>query len=101
MQMQGEGGHMLDSTAVLRDVELRLRALEDARQLQAMVDAAMAQLTEAKRRTAESEPGSLAEQQYLREAVEASSRLGLLREQLYGAQRELRRTAYLLELLAE
>lgn len=92
---------MLDSTAVLRDVELRLRALEESHHLQTMVDAAMAQLTEAKRRSAEAEPGSMAEQQYLREATETSGRLGLLREQLFAAQRELRRTAYLVQLLSE
>lgn len=92
---------MLDSTTILRDVELRLRALEEARQLQTMVDAALAQLQEAKHRAAGSEAGSMAEQQYLREAAEASGRLGLLREQLYSAQRELRRTAYLVQLLSE
>jgi hypothetical protein len=92
---------MQDTTTVLRDVELRLRALEEVRQVRTMAEGALAQLAEAKRRAAEAESGSLTEQQYLREATEASARLAALRESLFMAERELRRTTYLLHLLSE
>jgi hypothetical protein len=92
---------MQDTTMVLRDVELRLRALEEARQVRAMAAGAMAQLRAAKQRAAEAEAGSPLEQQYLREAADASTRVASLRESLSIAERELRRTAYLLELLSE
>ncbi|HWI61271.1 MAG TPA: hypothetical protein VNT75_05525 [Symbiobacteriaceae bacterium] len=92
---------MQDGTMILRDVELRLRALAEVRQLRTLVSGIAAQLQDAKLRAAEAEPGSSQEQQFLREAAEASGRLAVSREQLYAAERELRRTAYLLEILSE
>lgn len=85
--------------AILRDVELRLQALEETRRVEPMVSGALAQLQEAKLRAAQAESGSSWEQKYLKEAAEASERLAILREQLYRAERELRRTAYLIALL--
>lgn len=86
---------------ILRDVELRLRALAEVRQMRMLVAGILAQLQEAKVQAAQAEAGSVQEQQYLREAGEASARLTVCREQLHTAERELRRTAYLLEILSE
>lgn len=86
---------------ILQDVELRLRALAEARQLRQMTAAAMQQLRAAKQGVATAEPGTASEQQFLREAADASGRLAMLRERLYAAERELRRTVYLLQVLAE
>ncbi|HEY3367849.1 MAG TPA: hypothetical protein VGK74_22550 [Symbiobacteriaceae bacterium] len=88
----------VDNT-ILRDVELRLQALEDARRLEPMVAGCLAQLQEAKARATQAEVGGIWEQKYLKEAAEAGERLSVLREQLYRAERELRRTSYLLALL--
>lgn len=92
---------MQDHTSILRDVELRLRALDEARQLRTLAAAVVEQLQEAKTSAAQAEHGSAREQQYLREAAEASARLAAHREMLYAAERELRRTAYLMDLLSE
>lgn len=92
---------MQDGNVILRDVELRLRALAEVRQLRLLVSGMLAQLQEAKVRAAQAEAGSAPEQQFLREAAEASSSLAVTREQLYAAERELRRTAYLLDILSE
>lgn len=92
---------MQDRTTILRDVELRLRALDEARQLRTVAAALVVQLQDAKTRAAQAEHGSTQEQQYLREAAEASVRLAAQREMLYAAERELRRTVYLVELLSE
>lgn len=92
---------MQDGTMILRDVELRLRALAEVRQLRMLVAGILAQLQEAKMQAAQAEAGSVQEQQFLREAGEASARLTVNREQLHTAERELRRTAYLLEILSE
>lgn len=92
---------MQDGTTILRDVELRLRALAEVRQLRMLVAGILVQLQEAKTQAAQAEAGSILEQQYLREAGEASARLSVSREQLHIAERELRRTAYLLEILSE
>lgn len=100
VQMEG-GGSMQDGTVILRDVELRLRALADVRQLRTQVSGILAQLQEAKAQAARAEAGSPQEQQFLREAAEASSRLALVRDNLYTSERELRRTAYLIEILSE
>lgn len=86
---------------MLRDVELRMQALDEARRLRTLVLGVLEQLQEAKQRVAEAEHGSAAEQQYLREASEASERLASLREGLLRAEKELRRTAYLIKLLSE
>jgi putative NADH-flavin reductase len=94
-------GMQQDSASILRDVELRLRALEEVRRLRTLVVGATEQLQAAKDQAARAESGTLAEQQYLREAAEASARLAGLRENLYLAERELRRTAYLLPILSE
>ncbi len=87
--------------AVLRDVELRLRALEESRRLHIMVRAAEEQVRTAKEGAAQAEPGSDRELSLLKEAAEASQRLSRLRERLFQVERELRRTAYLLDLLIE
>lgn len=92
---------MQDSTTILRDVELRLRALDEVRQLRVVTAGLLAQLQEAKLQAARAEAGSALEQQSLREAAEASARLGATRESLGAAERELRRTAYLLDMLSE
>lgn len=92
---------MQQDTAVLRDVELRLQALDEARRLRTMVLGVLEQLQEAKQRATEAEHGSGQEQQYLREASEASERLASLRDGLLRAEKELRRTAYLVKLLSE
>lgn len=92
---------MEQEMAILRDVELRLKALEEARRLRSMVQGALTQLQEAKARAGRSEFGSPAEQQYLREATEASERLATLQEALQRAERELRRTEYLVQVLSE
>lgn len=92
---------MHQETAVLRDVELRMQALDEARRLRTLVLGVLEQLQEAKQRAAEAEHGSAAEVQYLREAAEASERLAGLRESLLRAEKELRRTAYLVKLLSE
>jgi hypothetical protein len=91
---------MEDGTTILRDVELRLRALAEARQLRTVAAGIYAQLQDAKLKAGEAEPGSPLEQQFLREAADASGRLAANRESLYAAERELRRTAYLLDLLS-
>jgi len=90
-----------DHTTVLRDVELRLRALADVRHLRTVAAGLVMQLQEAKTQAAQAEHGSPQEQQFLREAAEASARLASQRELLYASERELRRTAYLLDLLSE
>jgi len=92
---------MEDRDMILRDVELRLRALEELRQIRTVAAGVLDQLQQAKAGAAQSENGSAPEQQYLREATEASARLAALRERQYAAERELRRTAYLLDLLSE
>lgn len=92
---------MQDGTTILRDVELRMRALAEARQLRTLVTGILAQLQDAKVQAARAEAGSPQEQQFLREATEASARLAVSRDSLYAAERELRRTAYLLEILSE
>jgi hypothetical protein len=92
---------MQQNFEVLKDVEMRLSALADARRLRSMVAAAGGQLQEAKGKAVQAESGSYSEQQYLKEAAEASERLAALRESLYQAERELRRTDYLLDLLSE
>lgn len=92
---------MQQDPAILQDVEIRLKALTGATRLRPMVGSALAHLQAAKSHAAQAEPGSAREQQYLREATEASQRLALLQEELYLAERDLRRTAYLTDLLAE
>ncbi|HYF94717.1 MAG TPA: hypothetical protein VD969_21090 [Symbiobacteriaceae bacterium] len=92
---------MQDGTLILRDVELRLRALAEVRQLRTLVSGVLAQLQEAKLKAAQAEAGSAQEQQFLKEAAEASARLAVTKENLYAAERELRRTAYLLDILSE
>lgn len=86
---------------VLRDVELRLRALADARRLRPMVESAQEHLQEIKLRAAGASMGTAAEQQFLREATETSQHLAALQGDLARVQQELRRTSYLLQLLQE
>lgn len=90
---------MQENLTILRDVELRLRALEEVQRLRPQVENLTEQLHQAKTQAAQAEFGSHAEKQYLKEAAEASERLGALRESLFSAERELRRTAYLLKIL--
>lgn len=85
----------------LRDVELRLRALAEARRLIPMAEHAQEHLVEAKQKAAGAAPGTASEQQFLREAAEASQRLAALQVELVRVQQELRRTRYLLQLLQE
>lgn len=92
---------MQPDLSVLRDVELRLGALADVHRLRAITVSALGQLQEAKEKALQAETGSFSEQQFLKEAAEASERLAALRESLYQAERELRRTDYLLQLLSE
>lgn len=92
---------MQQDLAVLRDVELRLRALEEARRLRAELEAVLQQLRTAKRQAAEAPDGSPLEQQSLREAAEASQRFNALQGALARTEQELRRTHYLLKVLSE
>lgn len=87
--------------AVLQDVEIRLRALAEARRLRPEVASVLDQVRTAKQLALESPDGSPAEQQHLQEAAEASRRLAGLRGDLLRAEQELRRTRYLLDLLSE
>lgn len=87
--------------AVLQDVEMRLRALAEARRLRPEVSAVLDQVRTAKQLALESPDGSPAELQHLQEAAEASRRLAGLRTDLLRAEQELRRTRYLLDLLSE
>lgn len=91
----------MEEISVLRDVELRLRALDEARRLRTLAAAAKARLKLARERIATAALGSPLEQECLREATEASERLGALQSGLFNAEQEIRRTAYLLELLSE
>lgn len=88
-------------TAVLRDVDLRLTALAEVRRLRSMVAGTLAQLEQAKQGVIAASGGSVFEQQFLREAAEASLQLAGHQERLAKAEAELRRTAYLLALLSE
>jgi hypothetical protein len=92
---------MEQQMTILRDVDLRLRALQEARWLRTMLAGALIQLEEAKGKAAAASPGSQAEQHYLREAAEASQQVADLQQRLHAAERDLRRTAYLLDLLSE
>lgn len=88
-------------TAVLRDVDLRLTALDEARRLRPMVAGTLAQLEQAKQGVSAASGGSAREQQFLREAADASLRLAGQQERLAKVEAELRRTAYLLTFLSE
>jgi hypothetical protein len=92
---------MQQESSILRDVALRLNALADLARLRPMVAGALAHLREAKRLAATAEHASTPEQEYLREAAEVSRHLALLRADLLVAERALRRTAYLVELLSD
>lgn len=95
------GVDMQEDSLILRDVALRLRSLAEAARLRPMAASAGAHLQQAKSAAASAEPGSRAELHLLREAADASSRLTELRGRLETVERELRRTAYLLEILSE
>jgi hypothetical protein len=86
---------------ILRDVEVRLMALTEARRLRPFVVDLREQLHQAKTAAGEAEPGSAIELQFLKEAAEANERLTTFRDSLMQAERDLRRTHYLLELLSE
>lgn len=86
---------------VLRDVELRLRALAEVQRLRPLVINTQEQLMEAKQCAADASPGTATEQRFLREAAEASQRLADLQAELGRKEQELRRTRYLLQLLQE
>lgn len=88
-------------TSVLRDVDLRLTALDEVRRLRAMVAGTLAQLERAKQGVMAASGGSALEQQFLREAADASLLLAGQQERLTRVESELRRTAYLLALLSE
>ncbi len=66
-----------------------------------MVENAQEHLVDVKQRAAGAAPGTASEQQFLREAGEASQRLAALQVELSRVQQELRRTRYLLQVLQE
>jgi hypothetical protein len=87
--------------SILQDVELRMQALAEATRLRPMVSSAYRHVQIVRERVIETSVGSLLEQQYLREAKDASERLHHLQIALATIEEDLRRTAYLVELLTE
>ncbi|MGE5673754.1 MAG: hypothetical protein ACM3XM_07680 [Mycobacterium leprae] len=90
----------MEMETVFRDVELRLKALDEYHRLERMILTTQEQLRIAKERAAQAESGSSWEQKYLKEATDASTRLMTLQDALYEAEQEIRRTAYLLHVLS-
>jgi len=92
---------MSQDPSIQRDVEVRMQALAEATRLRPMVSSAYRHVETARDRVVESSVGSLLEHQYLREAKDASERLHHLQIGLARIEEDLRRTAYLIELLSE
>jgi len=87
--------------AFLRDVEVRMQALAEAKRLRPMVSSALSELAHAKELAAAAAPGSQEEHQALTTAAEISLRLAGLQAALRQANQDLQRTAYLVPLLTE
>lgn len=92
---------MQTEAAFLRDVEVRVQALAEAKRLRPMAGSALAELAHAKELAAAAAPGSQEEHQALTAAAEISLRLAEIQAALRRANQELQRTAYLVPLLTE
>jgi len=92
---------MSEDFSIQRDVELRVQSIAEARRLRPMVSSAYRHAQIARERVIETSIGSLLEQQYLREARDASERLHHWQIALARIEEDLRRTDYLVELLTE